>query len=305
MKSQQIRKRSYRPRPVFNVIVNQKASDYSRQKVRQLLEAITRAKGQYFIAEPDSPKSAISHIKYILNKKPSAVVVCGGDGTVNLVARNLIRRKTCLGIVPMGRFNNIYRSLYGEPDMIIALGHIISGKEKKIDAGVASGKFFLGSVAVGLIPEVYELLQKKRTPRFSIGWSRMAAQAAASAVIKPLSAKIDEFQFNLTPQTLGINLLPYAVGLPLVPACVYDDGKCEVVFDAGKAQAIMSGYIRQVFKRKYLYSDEIRMFRGKKVSISPLAGRKMYIDGEIMECRVADLEIEVLEKRIRVLFKKD
>lgn len=289
-----------RPRPVFNIIVNPKAALYSKDKIKFLIDEITRANCRYYLSEPDSAKSTVFLIKRILTKRPSGIIVCGGDSTVNLIARNIIRRTICLGIYPLGRFNNIYRSIYGDPDHKKAARHILSGQDRRIDYGVASGYFFLGSVALGLVPELVELLSKKNTPRFAIGWSRLAAQAAAATSIKPLSVKVDAFGFELSPQIVSINLLSHSVGLPLVPASVDDDGRCEVVFDVGQSKAIMSQYIRQIYRGKYIYSDEVRLFRGEKITVSPVLGRKLYIDGEIIRHRVPELRIRTFPRKIRV-----
>jgi diacylglycerol kinase family enzyme len=289
-----------RSRPVYNIVINSQSSDYSEKKIEYLLAELNRLKLLYFIARPDSPEGLSRYVKSIIYKKPTGIIVCGGDGTVNIAARNLIRRKTVLGILPMGRFNNIYRSLYGEPDIKAAVERILSGIETKIDCGMASGRFFLGSIGLGLIPELFESLSKKRSPMFSIGWSRLAAQAAASVKIKPLSIKVDAFEFNLSPQTVSVNLLPYSAGLPLVPASLNDDGKGEIIFDIGQTKAIMSSYIRLIYKRKYIYSDEIRMFRGRSISIAPVDGNSLYIDGEIINIPVPELKVEIMEKKIRV-----
>ncbi len=295
----------YKPRskPVFNIVVNPHCTGYSEKKLGYLIGEMDRLGILYFLAKPDSPQGLSRYVKSVLYKKPSGIIVCGGDGTVNLVARNLIRRKPILGIVPMGRFNNIYRSLYGEPDVKLAVAHILAGREKKIDCGMASGRFFLGSVGLGLIPELSELLEKKRSPMFSIGWSRLAAQAVAAVRIRKRSIKVDAFEFNLSPQTISINLLPYSTGLPLTPASLNDDGKCEFVFDIGETQAIMSGYIRLIHKRKYIYSNDIRMFRGRRISITPVDGSQIYIDGEIIKSPTAELKIEIMDKKIRIYDK--
>jgi diacylglycerol kinase (ATP) len=295
----------YKPRskPVFNIVVNPHCAEYSEKKLEYLTGELDRLEILYFLARPDSPEGLARYVKGILYKKPSGIIVCGGDGTVNLAAANLIRRSPILGIVPMGRFNNIYRSLYGEPDIKLAVAHILAGHEKKIDCGMVSGRFFLGSIGLGLIPELSELLKKKRSPIFSIGWSRLAAQAAAAVEIREYSIKVDAFEFNLSPQTININLLPYSTGLPLTPASLTDDGKCEIVFDIGESQAIMSGYIRLIHKRKYIYSNDIRMFRGRRISITPVDGRQIYIDGDIIKSPTTELKIEIMDKKIRIYDK--
>ncbi|MEW5924191.1 MAG: diacylglycerol kinase family protein, partial [Candidatus Zixiibacteriota bacterium] len=232
-------------------------------------------------------------------------IVCGGDGTINMVARHIIRRTIPLGIIPMGRFNNIYRSLYGEPDFKRAVANILSGKDKKIDYGLASGEFFIGCVSLGFIPQLYQLIQSRKQPRFAISWSRLAAQAAAMVELKPLSIKVDAFAFDFTPQILSINLLSHIAGIPIIPSCIPGDGKCEVIFDIGEGRAIMSSFVRQLFKQKYLYSDDVRLYRGERITVSPVEGQKAYIDGEIVSLRAPELRIEIFSQKIRVFYKPD
>ncbi len=286
--------------PNLNVIVNPKAAEYSKNKIDFLLGAITTAGGRYFLSAPESAEDCTNHIKRIINRRPHGIIVCGGDGTVNLAARSMIRKKIGLGIYPLGRFNNIYRSLYGEPDLKKAVKHILSLRTNRIDCGTAGRQFFLNAVAFGLIPEMLEMLLIKKNPRTAIGWSRLAARAAAAVDIRPLSVKLDAFAFELTPQVLNVNILSHCLGLPMAPVSVNNDGKSEVAFDVGNKKAIMSSYIRQIYKKKYIYSDEIRMYRGQRISISNVKGKKMYIDGEISECRTSEIDIEILPGRIRI-----
>jgi len=293
-----------RTSPIYNIIVNPTAADYSENKVKMLTEAIVSAGSRYFITEPDSRRSCIEFLKKIVNKKPNGIIVCGGDGTVNIAARNIIRRTISLGIYPLGKENNIYRSLYGEPDLNIAIEHILSKNSMRIDYGTAANNFFLGSIGLGLLPELHEVLKSKKTyPRFGIGWSRLAATASSATDIKPVSLKIDAFAFDLTPQLLNINLLSHSSGLKLAPSSICDDGKCEISFDAGDQKAIMSDYIRKIFKEKYLYSDEIRMFRGQLITLNNVSGRKLYIDGDIIRLGSGEFQVEVHPSRIRVYHK--
>jgi len=299
------RRKTQKPqfKAVYNIIGNPAAAEYSRDKVDRLCKAIVDSGGRYFLTEPDSEKSLFYNIKRIVSKSPGGIIVCGGDGTVNIIARHIIRRTISLGIVPMGRFNNIYRSLYGQPDFNKAVEHILSGKNKKIDYALASGNFFLGSLALGFIPQLYGLLQNRKMPRFAISWSRLAAQAAAMVDLVPLSIKVDAFEFEFTPQTFSVHLLPYVCGLPIVQSYLLDDGKCEIVFDIGEGRAIMSNYVRQLFKKKYIYSDEIRLYRGERISVTNVKDKKVYIDGELITLKDPELKIETYPQKIRVFHK--
>ena len=302
--------KKYRPKQVrsqgkrhYHLILNRKASGFSLDAIKKLTTALTGAGFEYHEIDSDNIKEVIFQIKRTLPRRPSALIACGGDGTVNLVGRQLIRRTCPLGIFPLGKTNNIFRSLYGDVNQDTAINHILAGTSRQIDQGLAFGRFFLGSVGVGLIPRMHEQLENKRLPRFGIGWSRLAAQSAASIEARELSIKVDSFAFDLMPTILNINLMTYTNGLALTPASLYDDGKCEIVFDIGRGQAVISKFIRQIHKKKYLYSDDIRMYRGTRIAIRPVEGMQLYIDGDITDIPSDELKIQIFPKRIRVLHR--
>jgi diacylglycerol kinase family enzyme len=145
-------------------------------------------------------------------------------------------------------------------------------------------------------------INRKRLPRFAIGWSRLVSRAAAEVEAGQLHLTIDHLKLEITPLILNVDLLPYSLGLPLTPMSLNNDGCAEVVFDPEAGQVIIPGYIRKIFKNKYVYADEIVMYRGKKIIVEPVAGKRMYLDGEIWDLKDPALEIEIFQEKIR-LFK--
>jgi len=292
-------------RPTYGLVINQQAAEFSQDKIDRLVKGIAGARANWHMIKAETPREAVYQIKKFMGRRPLAIVACGGDSTVNLVARHLIRRTCILGILPLGRFNNLYRSLYGEPSLDRAIDHILSGKNRRIDYGLAGNNFFLGSVGFGLIPEMLSMLESRRLPRFGLSWSRLAARAAAA--IKPIRSKItiDEFKFDITPSILNVNLLQSSSGLPLSPSSLDDDGKAEIIFDTAPGQTLSSSFVRKTLKKKYIYGDEIRLYRGTKVSVTPIGSRVMYLDGELMEPGGASLDVEIFPNKIRVFTPRE
>jgi diacylglycerol kinase family enzyme len=292
------------PQPVrkqrLNLVLNSQAHGFSETAVEQVKAAITDSGGEYFIINAENVRELIFRLKKALQFNPAGMIVCGGDGTVNLVGRHLIRRTCPLGIIPMGKFNNIYRSLYGASSIDKAIKRILSGRDRRIDQGLAGGYFFLGSAALGFTVELHNGLANRRLPRFGIGWSRTAAACAAGVKVNQLSIKIDSFAFEFSPIMFNVNLLAYSAGLPVSTAGIDDDGKAEVIFDIGQGKAIFSSYARMLVKGKYLYADPIRMYRGTKIVVGPVDGRKLYVDGDLHDIVAPELGIEIFPKRIRV-----
>ena len=74
------------------MVVNEKASNYSEARIEALITKLAHSKNNWHVIKSNSKKEVIYQIKKLLSRQPEGIIACGGDGTVNLVARNLIRR---------------------------------------------------------------------------------------------------------------------------------------------------------------------------------------------------------------------
>lgn len=131
-----------------------------------------------------SPKyqSSKDGYKRALRKKWDLVVVAGGDGTVNKVARAIERRETLLAILPVGTANNVARALglNGEIEPLIA--GLQSAKPKKLDVGLAHGPWgkrrFLEAVGFGTIAKAIAHSDGREKPPIGLRvyWGREELQ---------------------------------------------------------------------------------------------------------------------------------
>lgn len=235
-----------------------------------------------------------------IRRRPYAVVIFGGDGSVRLAATRISRAKGLLGIVPCGLFNNIFHSLYGHDDPEQALDIIRAGYQARIDAGTANGTFFLGSLVTGVVPGIIDQLGTKKLPRMAITWAKMGGRAADEAMPRSVKIKVDFHTFEEQPSLLNIHLLPRLISLNFAPAAVPDDGRLVLLFDRECTRDDIAHYIRDLKKDKYQYIENIHMVRGHRISISPATGRTWLMDGEIVEFAGREIIIEVLDRVLRV-----
>jgi diacylglycerol kinase (ATP) len=75
------------------------------------------------------------------------VLIGGGYGTVGEVARELVHKPGRLGILPIGTFNNIARSIGAPADLPVATNIIATGHESNIDVGLANDTHYLFEAA--------------------------------------------------------------------------------------------------------------------------------------------------------------
>jgi diacylglycerol kinase (ATP) len=298
----------------WGVLVNTKAAGYSRSVVDLVLKAIKAQGGFYTLVEPDSSSTMLQQALVLAGQvkgesgpneaqfgKITGLIAVGGDGTFNLVARAALEADMPVGLVPIGRFNNVARSVYADPKPSAVVSRVLEGNYRKLDVGMVGDRPFFCSVGLGLIPELAAALEGKRTPVFGIGWARLASAAAAKVTVHKTLLKVDAVKFDFTPIVLNVNLLSYAVGLPFSPASVPDDGLLEVLCDQQPLVGQYSAFVRQIFKGKYLYGKEISLYRGHTVLCQPTRGRTLYVDGELIKLQTNSLEVSLNAKQLMLL----
>ena len=93
-----------------------------------------------------------------------AVVVLGGDGTLNEVANGLAGSDVALGALPGGSTNVFARTVGFTNDPIDATGELLNAmhdaKKKRIGLGNANGRYFLFHVGIGFDAAVVERVEK-------------------------------------------------------------------------------------------------------------------------------------------------
>ncbi len=312
-----VQKRQQKPRRAhFCLLVNRKAARYNQRAVRKLTSNIKRRGDSYTVLEPTTAgdllrlAEAAAGLKkrgrgfpdqFDRRGKVTALVACGGDGTFNLVSRAAMKADLPVGVLPMGQYNNVVRSLFGSDSCEDAIKRTLGKKTRKIDSGTVAGQVFFNSLGFGFVPELSRLLAERKPPRFGFAWSQVGMKAAAARLPKDIIIKVDSFRFEISPTILSVNLLPYTLGLPFSPASIADDARAEIVFDVGASDKLMASYLRSVAVKQFVYGSQIRSFRGQMMSIQPMKGSDIYLDGELITVPSAVVDIHIGENQLRVL----
>lgn len=299
----------------YCLLLNRKTARFDQRAVDRLTTALRKVGGRHTTLDTVSAMDLHRQAQQVAGKRRrsrflahniskygpiTGVIACGGDGTFNLVAREALAADLPVGILPMGRLNNIARSICGSAGIADSIERIISGSYKKIDTARVSNQQFFGSIGLGFVPELARALETTKPPRWGVGWSHLGARAAADVTVDSTIVKVDSFRFEIKPIIFNVNLLSHSAGLPLSPASVSDDGHAEIIFDLGDKIGEFGTYTRLIQKRKYLYGDDIRLYRGVTITVQPTRGRLLYLDGELLELPTNVLEIQVGPDQVKV-----
>jgi len=89
-----------------------------------------------------------------------AVIVAGGDGTVISALPHVIARRLPLGIVPLGTFNDLAKTLDVPLDLHAACAAIVAGRTREIDVGNVNGVYFVNEASIGVSTRI----ARRQTP---------------------------------------------------------------------------------------------------------------------------------------------
>jgi diacylglycerol kinase family enzyme len=106
----------------------------------------------------------------------AVVAAAGGDGTINAVAQGLAGGPARLGVIPLGTFNYVARSL-GLPQEIEGAAQVLAeGRPRRFPLARVNGRVFLNNASLGAYPAI---LRRRETIYRKLGRSRMAAHWSA------------------------------------------------------------------------------------------------------------------------------
>ncbi|HYG59482.1 MAG TPA: diacylglycerol kinase family protein, partial [Symbiobacteriaceae bacterium] len=131
-------------------IINPKAGRGAAQRTWKRIERLVAGQRQYEAVIPSSVQETRSLAAEAARSGTPRVVVLGGDGTLDIVAGELVGSDTSLGVIPSGTGNDFCKTAGVPKDPVAALQIALGPHTKRVDLGLAAGRHpFLNVGGVG------------------------------------------------------------------------------------------------------------------------------------------------------------
>jgi YegS/Rv2252/BmrU family lipid kinase len=200
--------------------------------VEDLSEILERHGVKAEVHQPDDEAEARAIVRQAVGDGVDIVVAAGGDGTVHLVAEDLLDTETALGILPLGRVMNIARALGIDRDIEMAADVLRHGEIRAIDTGEAvrsDGRVvpFFEAGSVGLNAAIFrEVTRADEGDPVSIPrtlWVALRYRPARMVV------ELDDDSISTRALMVAVSNGPYlGLGMTVAPGARLDDGKFDV-----------------------------------------------------------------------------
>jgi diacylglycerol kinase (ATP) len=180
------------------------------------------------LVAPGSEQEAAEVARDAVGQGYDLVVAAGGDGTIGLVARQLLGSPTALGILPLGSVMNIPRMLGLPRDLESAARVLADGHRRTIDVGHAGDRLFFEAGSVGMFAAATRELPK--VDHGDYGALVRSALAAVRYVPSAVRIELDEDRvIETTALFVAVANGPFmGAALPVAPEACLDDGLFDV-----------------------------------------------------------------------------
>ncbi|MCQ2410423.1 MAG: diacylglycerol kinase family lipid kinase [Elusimicrobiaceae bacterium] len=236
-----------------------------------------------------------------------AVIVVGGDGTLNEAANGLTYTQTALGIIPQGSGNGFARTL-GMPLLFKEAAHALPHTRiAPCDIGRVNGELFLNIAGVGLEAEIARQFMEygKSGKRGKWPYFKLGLQAVLSYQPRTLAMVVDGKKEFRCPLTLAFaNGQQYGSGCKIAPQANLSDGLLDMVSvqAAPKWQLALAfpGFFKDDWKH---YRHLTETSRVKQVHLECAGSFPYHIDGEVRQAN-GELDVAIEHKALRILIPK-
>lgn len=285
-------------------VINLKSGIGSARDFQEKLEESAQGHHfEWFIFETTGDNDR-KEIRRLLKKvKPDAVFAVGGDGTVNLVASELIGSDIIMGIIPAGSANGLAFNLGLSDDLDKLLESLEHQAMIMID-GIRVNKkhfcFHLGDI--GINARIVNRFEKEGS-KGMMGYGKQ--------LIKELFNRKTWFSFYVqvpgqqrkkmkAEMVVIANATSYGTGAMINPTGKPDDGKFELVIIRPYPWWFIFTFMYAVFTGKLHKMRYIKIISASEAEITLVKPQDFQLDGEVIHAK-KKIKAEIVPGAVKML----
>lgn len=214
------------------------------------------------------------------------ILAVGGDGTANEVANGMIGGPAALALYPIGKGNDLARSLgypRGRRRHHLATWLATEARRRTIDVGEMNGRLFLNAAGVGIDGHVAErILASERVVGQRFAYVVGSIVSIATYRPQQMEVRVDgETRFGRFLTVISSNGRYFGGGMKPAPRALLDDGALDVTIagDLSRAQSIIA--LIKLYFGRHENGTTIVTRPGRDVEIDLEREQPLEIDGEI------------------------
>ena len=276
-------------------------------EITREIESVFRQHGHEIESIIFSSADIEQTIQAAIKRRPYAILIAGGDGTVSTAAALMGGSEIALGVIPMGTFNLAARD-FGVPlEIPAAAEYLATATVESVDVLDVDGRACLCTTILGFYPEFSHVFEKrdhgghwwKKTLKLLFGLPRTYARS------RPLHLEWQADDAAGFARTKFAALVPgsYLGKAGLVPARTdFQSGTMTAYVGHHKSASSALKAIFDYSLGKHEENAGVEIFKTSSLTLHMRGKSKctIMLDGEILEMRLP-LRLRILPRHLRVL----
>lgn len=266
------------------IIINPVSGISNKERIRQLLnEKLEESNLFYTIEFTEFPGHGTQLANEATENGLDAIVVVGGDGSVNEVAKGLVNTNVALGIIPTGSGNGLAHFLHIPFNLSKAINNITAFRIKKIDTFTINGNFGCNLSGVGFDAKVAVEFSKAKRRGF---WSYFKIVLQEYINYEPQNYVLEFDGKTIERKALMIcfaNSNQFGNNAVIAPGASADDGLIDICI-ISKVPLIEAPFMGTMLVSRLLNKTHYAEYsKTREVTLKKPSGVPLHIDGEPME----------------------
>lgn len=210
-----------------------------------------------------------------------AILVAGGDGTFARCIPRALASNVPMGLVPLGTFNDLARTLDIPADIDAACAVIARAHERRIDVARVNGFAYVTEASLGISTRVARLLRRDEKRRFGLG-AVIPAVIAALRHIRPFRAEIEYAGGRDTVRAIQITVANSRRfgGFIEAQEVAIDDGVLNCFAVEATGFGLLVTLAAALIGRRPPVSNGLRTYCANAFRITPRRPQRVTADGE-------------------------
>ncbi len=274
----------------------------SRRLIASIAELFRKRDAAFDLAFTEGPGDA-ARIARQAGSEFDAIVVIGGDGSINDILPGMLFSSRPLGIVPAGSGNDFIKALNIPTALEHAVDTILRGETRLVDVGKINDRYFANGVGIGFDAAVnrasYAINHSKRGLLLYIcAFARTVGRYDPVALRITLDGRtVDQDTFMLT---VG-NGTTVGGGFRLTPHALVDDGLLDVTIVRPISLPVLFWHLPKIFLGTIDRVKYAALSRTGRLQVESDVPVPVHVDGEIYSGEGSRYEIEIVPRALTVI----
>jgi YegS/Rv2252/BmrU family lipid kinase len=254
----------------------------ARRNVREVEEYL-RSRGARVDCEPSTGPADLVRIAAESSRGGyDRVVVCGGDGTVNLAIREFDLERGTLAVVPTGSGDDFAKVMGIPRNIRRACDVAIGASIREVDVALANGIRYLGVAGLGFDSEVADFANRNvRFLRGSAVYLYAIFRVLPRFTPRPVEIRTESGTRQVPIMFAAVgNTRQYGGGIRITPDAEVDDGLLDLCIVHRTTRVELLKTLPKAYTGAHVKSAFVEMARGREFHFASETAMAVYADGE-------------------------